>query len=193
MTTEINKLSSGITGASFPAVGISQMSAGAVSPTAPAPKHSDGWDGNAFYFSGKKYVVAVSPEISKNGLHELRTYCYTGDNPSLPSDKLATIVTEPLKQTESTRTIGALANRTENNDTKCAFCQKNISWGNKKIRYCSDACRTAAYRQRKDTVSPTLAERTFVTFKVNGKNQQLTETFREGDKSKLATEALGNL
>ena len=38
-----------------------------------------------------------------------------------------------------------------------------------------------------------LAAAGFVIFKTNDKNQQLTETFREGDKSKLATEALGNL
>jgi len=38
-----------------------------------------------------------------------------------------------------------------------------------------------------------LAAAGFVIFKTNDKNQQLTETFREGDKSKLATESLGNL
>jgi len=123
------------------------------SPPAAAPKLSEGWDGNSFYFRGERYVVAISPEISKNGLHELRTYCFTGDKSSLPNEKLTTIVTEPLKQTESTRTMGAPADNTENNDKKCLFCGKSVTWGNKKTRYCSDVCRTAAYRQRKEVLT----------------------------------------
>ena len=63
------------------------------SPTGTAPKHSDGWDGNAFYFCGKQYVVAICPAISKNGLHELRTYCFASDKQAVPSEKLTTIVT----------------------------------------------------------------------------------------------------
>jgi len=58
MTIEINKLSSGITGASFPAVDIPPMSAGAVPPTAPAPAGHlpEGWHDTEKYGS-----VFVSP------------------------------------------------------------------------------------------------------------------------------------
>jgi len=124
--------------------------AGAAPPVAPAPKLSEGWSGNSFYIKGKRYVVALSPEISKNGLHELRTYCFTGDKQAVPSEKLTTIVTEPLKQKATIRTTGALSANAKNNGRKCAFCQKNITWGNQKTKYCSDTCQTAAYRQRKD-------------------------------------------
>ena len=141
----------GISGSVLPVNIFASEKSAAGSPPAAAPH--DGWEGTAFYINGKRYVVALSPEISKNGLHELRTYRFDGDKQAVPSEKLTTIVTEPLKQTESTRTMGAPADSTENNDKKCLFCGKSVTWGNKKTRYCSDGCRTAAYRQRKEAVA----------------------------------------
>ena len=163
-------------------IGIFPKSAGAVPPTAPAPKHPDGWDGNSFYINGKRYVVALSPEISKNGLHELRTYRFDGGNPSVPSEKLTTSLLQPIKPVgTSSSTNPDIV--TVTSDRKCPVCGKPITWGNSRVKYCSDPCQKKAHLQRKG----------FVTFKVNDKNQQFAETFREGDKSKLATKALGNL
>ena len=140
----------GITGGVVDAVDIfsSIKAPGLVTP-APT-KHSDGWDGNAFYFSGKKYVVAISSEISKNGLHELRTYCYTGDNTNVPEEKPARIVTAPTKRLAASKSISVKTAMLKPTDKKCLFCGKPVTWGNKKTQYCSDGCRTAAYRQRNE-------------------------------------------
>ena len=77
------------------------------------PNIRNGWDGNAFYNNGKRYVVAISPENSKNGLHELRTYRFDDGNTHVPEGKLTTIVTEPLKVTKATRTTGASRRTTQ--------------------------------------------------------------------------------
>jgi hypothetical protein len=146
------KFSFGVSGVSHPPISIldSEKPPAFISPA--APKHSDGWEGNSFYLSGKKYVIAISQEISKNGLHEIRTYRYDEDKQAVPSGKLATIVTEPLIQRESTRTVGLPADNTKSTN-KCLFCGKPVTWGNKKTKYCSDGCSTAAYRQRKEVVT----------------------------------------
>ena len=139
----------GITGSVLPADINSLKAAGLFTPP---PTKQEGWDGNAFYFHGKKFVVAISPEISKNGLHELRTYCYTGDKQAVPSEKLTTIVTETSKQLESTRTrtMGVLADNTKTADKKCLICGKVITWGRKNVKYCGDICKQKAYSDKKD-------------------------------------------
>lgn len=148
VTLENQQLTLGITGELPSAVGISQMSAAPVSPAGAAPKHADGWEGNTFYNNGKKYVVAISPEISKNGLHELRTYCYTGDNPHVPSEKITTTLLQPVKPVVRSRTTTPDI-VTVNSDRKCLVCGRLITWGRKGVKYCSDTCQKTAYRQRK--------------------------------------------
>lgn len=149
MMTENTQLSFGITGGSVPADGIVQShKAGPDFSPGPAPKHCDGWDDNTFYFAGKKYVVAISPDISKNGLHELRTYCYTGDKQALPSEKIATTLLQPVKPTVRSRTTNTDI-VTVNSGKKCLVCGRLITWGNKKVKYCSDPCQKIAYQQRK--------------------------------------------
>jgi len=123
-----------------------------LAPSALGSKLFDGWHGTTFVSNGKKFVVAISPEIGKNGLHELHTYRFDDDEQAAPSEKLTRIVTEPLKPLAVSKYTGGNSLMAETAGKKCAFCQKLVSWGNKKMKYCSDACRTAAYRRRKEAV-----------------------------------------
>lgn len=119
----------------------------------PAIKLSEGWHDNAFYFAGQKFVVAIGPEISKNGLHELHTYRYEGDKQAVPSDKLTTIVTKPLTQPEPSSYATDKSVTAPTTDKKCLFCGKTITWGNSKTKYCCDACKTREYRKHKEAVT----------------------------------------
>ena len=133
---------------------VSLLEVGQVSPAFPtADSPRDGWSGTTFVCNGKKFVVAISPEISKNGLPELRTYLYTGADTHVPERKLTTIVTEPLKPLAVSKYTGGNFLTVKTDGKKCAFCQKLITWGNRKTKYCSEACRTAGYRQRKERVT----------------------------------------
>ena len=118
-------------------------------------KNPDRWSGQTLIHFGKKYVVATSPMVSSQGdnfLRELRNYRFDDDKQAAPSEKLARIVTEPLKPLAIARTIAAAGDNIKTNDKKCLFCGKLITWGNKKTRYCSDGCRTAEYRRRNAAV-----------------------------------------
>src|SRR5271157_2952755 len=124
---------------------------GVVSPATPADgsKLPDGWSGQTFIHFGKKYVIATSPLVTSqdnNFIKELRTYRFDDDKQAVPSEKLTRIVTEPLKPLAVSKYTGGNSLMAETAGKKCAFCQKLISWGNKKTKYCSDACRTAEYR-----------------------------------------------
>jgi hypothetical protein len=118
-------------------------------------KLPDGWSGQTFIHFGKKYVVATSPLVTSqnnNFIKELRTYRFDDDKQTVPSEKLTRIVTEPTKRLAASKYIGRKSITAKPAGKKCLFCGKLISWGNKKTKYCSNACRTGEYRRRKEAV-----------------------------------------
>ena len=131
---------------------------GVVSPATPADgsKLPDGWSGQTFIHFGKKYVIATSPLVTSqdnNFIKELRTYRFDDDKQAVPSEKFTRIVTEPSKRLAASKCIGRKSITAKPIDKKCLFCGKLITWGNKKTRYCSEGCRTAEYRRRKEAVT----------------------------------------
>ena len=131
---------------------------GAVSPAAPADgsKLPDGWSGQTFIHFGKKYVIATSPLVTSqdnNFIRELRTYRFDDDKQAAPSEKLTRIVTGPLKRLAASKCADSKSITLKPTDKKCLFCGKLITWGNKKTLYCSEGCRTAEYRRRKEAVT----------------------------------------
>jgi len=131
---------------------------GVVSPATPADgsKLPDGWSGQTFIHFGKKYVIATSPLVTSqdnNFIRELRTYRFDDDKQAAPSEKLTRIVTGPLKRLAASKCADSKSITLKPTDKKCFFCGKLITWGNKKTRYCSEGCRTAEYRRRKEAVT----------------------------------------
>ena len=141
----------GINGATADDIGIASYKPAAGSPPAAAPKILDGWEGNSFYINGKRYVVAISPEISKNGLHELRTYCYTGDKQVVPSEEITTTLLQPVKVSVTGRSANPNI-VTVNSGKKCLVCGRLITWGNSRVKYCSDPCQKKAHLMKKEAV-----------------------------------------
>jgi ribosomal protein L37AE/L43A len=61
----------------------------------------------------------------------------------------------------------------------CLFCGKELTKRRKSKLFCGATCRVRYSRQQKDTVMPTLAERSFVNSKVNHKNCNIPPTLAE--------------
>ena len=141
----------GISGSLLPVNIFASYKPGPDSPSGPAPRIFDGWEGNSFYINGKRYVVAISPEISKNGLHELRTYCYTGDKQVVPSEEITTTLLQPVKVSVTGRSANPNI-VTVNSGKKCLVCGRLITWGNSRVKYCSDPCQKKAHLMRKEAV-----------------------------------------
>ena len=138
-------------------------------PSGPAPR--DGWEGSFFHVNGKRYVVALSPEISKNGLHELRTYRFDGDKSSLPSGKLSTTDADGA----ATFQPSIITTPTNGNGKNCLFCGRQLV-GRKGAKYCSLLCKDKYFKQRKAAG--------LVISKVNHKNQSEGQNVTPVDTSK---------
>jgi len=140
-------------------------------PVPPGAAPRDGWEGSFFYVNGKRYVVALSPEISKNGLHELRTYRFDGDKSSLPSEKLSTT------DADGTATFqpSIITTPTNGNGKNCLFCGRQLV-GRKGAKYCSLLCKDKYFKQRKAAG--------LVISKVNHKNQSEGQNVTPVDTSK---------
>ena len=116
-------------------------------------KDSDTWTGEVFINHGKRYTVhAVIPKGNEPYEVEIKTYCLGDVKPTEARQGIATTLLQAVKPVAASRTTNTDKNSAIS-DRKCLVCGKVITWGNSRVKYCSDPCQKKAHLQRKETVT----------------------------------------
>jgi hypothetical protein len=106
-------------------------------------KDSDSWRGEVFLHHNRRYTVHANiPNNNKSYNVQIRTY-------QLPSEKIATTLLQPIKVPTASKNTTPTTNIGNATYKKCLICGKVITWGNSRVKYCSDPCQKKAYLMRK--------------------------------------------
>jgi hypothetical protein len=114
-------------------------------------KDVDTWAGEIFIHHNKRHTIHAAKN-SKETLTEIKTFCLGDVKPQVPSEKITTSLLQPIKPTARSRTTNPDI-VTVNSGRKCIICQKVITWGNSRVKYCSDPCQKKAHFIRKAVTS----------------------------------------
>jgi predicted nucleic acid-binding Zn ribbon protein len=110
-------------------------------------KDVDLWQGEIFIHHNKRYTIH-SAKNSKETLTEIKTYCLGSSKPQPLSEEITTTLLQPVKVPAPSRTTTPDI-VTVNSGRKCLVCGKLITWGNSRVKYCSDPCQKKAHLMRK--------------------------------------------